>query len=336
MRTPAETASETTPARGSEVRRMSRECEAGEKRSCFLLAWAYEKGEAPSAAPGEIVVREMSRAAYYYGRACSLGDMVACNSLATQYLMGDGVLKNASEAVRFYSAACNGPLDTITKFSCTSLGDLYASGVGVRANFKLGLALLARGCAMGDDHGCKLHDAYGGTDLPCKVPPPEGALGFSFGSSKDDAKAACLAESGKWSASADGARDVYFCDLRLAALDHDGMAELTFVNGRLAAIHAGYDVSPQTAGKEFRRVGDLLIKVYGLPSLRVVEVKDACERRELSDCIKEKQAEFSLFWAFNGQHSVSLSLDSLSKVPLVLILSYDTPESLKAFRTHGL
>ena len=45
--------------------RMSEECEAGEKRACYLLARAYQKGEAPVTAETEIVVQDPARAAYY-------------------------------------------------------------------------------------------------------------------------------------------------------------------------------------------------------------------------------------------------------------------------------
>src|SRR4051812_6681692 len=66
-----------TPANASAVLQESgpgqhsRECRAGDKVSCSLLARAYETGDRlPS---GEIVGRDFSQAAYYHDRACALG-----------------------------------------------------------------------------------------------------------------------------------------------------------------------------------------------------------------------------------------------------------------------
>ena len=61
----------------------------------------------------------------------------------------------------------------------------------------------------------------------------------------------------------------YYCEARIAALDHDGSIQLEFVKGRLAGIAAAYDLDTRTgtATKEFLRVGELLLRRYGTPSV---------------------------------------------------------------------
>jgi hypothetical protein len=323
----------------SGVGRISRECEAGKKLACYLMARAYEKGEAPVTAGGEIVVRNMHRAAYYHDKACALGATWSCYNLAEQYLKGDGVKQNSSNAARLYANGCNSRdvLDYPTGASCAALGDLYIKGRGAQLNFRTGLALLKKACAMGNEHGCKLHDIYGGTGLQSEIPGPEGALGFTFGWSKDDARAACVAKRGKWSTDLTGGTgERYFCDARVEALDHDGTMALEFIQGRLTGIAAVYDVDAGTAPKEFLRVGGLLTQLYGLPSDRVVEVLAECGTRPLADCISGKQASFSTLWLFKDGHTVTLSIQSSPNIPLGFMLHYESPEGAKAGGHQGL
>jgi TPR repeat protein len=327
----------TPPESG--VGRISRECELGKKLSCYLLARAYEKGEAPVTAGGEIVVRDMHRAAYYHGKACALGAMWSCYNLAEQYLKGDGVEQNSSKAARLYSTGCESRevLDYPTGASCAALGDLYMRGHGVRFNFKTGLALLKRACAMGAERGCKLRDTYGGTGLLSEATVPDGALGFMLGWSREEARTACVQGHGSWSTEPTGAAGGrYFCDMRAEVLDHDAVVQLVFVKDRLAGLSAAYDVDQQAAPKEFLRVGDLLIRIYGLPSDRVYEVLDECGTRTLGDCIKGKLAAFSMSWFFKDGHAISSSLNSSPDEPMYLMLEYETQESLKGLPHKGL
>jgi Sel1 repeat len=323
----------------SGVGRMSRECKAGKKVSCYLLARAYEKGEAPVTAVGEIVVRDSGRAAYYHEKACALGELWSCYSVAGRYLKGDGVEQNSAHAARLYFTTCNSGevLDDATKFSCAALGDLYVKGQGVPFNFKTGLGLLKRACAMGAERGCKLHDIYGGTGMVSEATAPEGALGFTFGWSADETKAACLRGQGKWSAEPpDAVGERYFCDIRLDALDHDATAQLVFVKGRLAALSAAYDLDKQSGPKEFLRVGDLLNHLYGLPSNRVFDVLDGCGAKSLGECIQGKQAEFLMTWWFKDGHAISSTLNSTSNKPLFLMIEYESRASLSALGNPGL
>jgi hypothetical protein len=71
-----------------------------------VLAVGGTTAEAPVSAPGEIVARDLNRAAYYDGRACSLGEMWGCFTLAESQEKGEGVAKDDASAFRLYSQVC--------------------------------------------------------------------------------------------------------------------------------------------------------------------------------------------------------------------------------------
>jgi hypothetical protein len=218
------------------------------------------------------------------------------------------------------------------------VASIPVKGEGVPWKFKTGLDFLKRACAMGNEYGCKEHAIYGGTGQLVDLPGPGGALGFTFGWSKDEAKTACTEGHGLWRTGAVGKDDRDTCNIRLDVLEHDGSIQLEFVESRLAGISAYYDLDPRAgaATKEFVRVGDLVAQLYGLPSQRVYEVLDECGTGTLGDCIREKKAEFSMFWAFKDRHFIMSTLSSLPEEPLFLLLQYESPEGAKTVEHHGL
>jgi hypothetical protein len=115
---------------------------------------------------------------------------------------------------------------------------------------------------------------------------------------------------------------------------------LEFVNGRLSAIMADYEVDAEPNGpprQEFARVARLLVESYGLPSSRAVELLEGCTKREIGACIVEKQADFYMLWEFKDHlHHVRLSLTAKVGGRTALMLTYSTPESLKAAGNPGL
>ena len=320
------------------VGRMSRECEAGKKLSCYLLARAYDKGEAPVTAVGEIVVRNMRRAAYYHDKACALGGMPSCYDLADLYLKGNGVTQNSSKAARLYSTLCRSDrvLDYETGASCASLGKMTIRGDGVAINFRAGVELLQRACRMGNKFGCDLRDIYAGTGLKTSAPPPEGALGFSFGWSKAQAKSACTDQAGRWSEEAQPGKPSIVCELKLVALDRNGRIQLTFIDNRLVSLFAAYDSASADAGKEFARVEKLLTGLYAGPGERIVEVLDGCGSQKLGTCIEQKQATLSAYWQFTDQHTIGLSIDGRPDGEVSVSVMYLTPESMKSVGHPGL
>jgi hypothetical protein len=318
---------------------MSRECEAGKKLSCYLLARAYDKGEAPVTAAGEIVVRDMRRSAHYHDKACALGATPSCYDLADLYLKGKGVTQNSAKAARLYSTICQSDkvLDYETGASCASLGKMTIKGDGVPRNFRAGVELLQRACRLGTKFGCDLRDIYAGTGLRTGAPPPEGALGFLFGWSKAQAQSACSDQAGTWSElPRPGKPPVNGCDLRIAALDRTGSVALTFIENRLDSIFATYDLATGEAGKEFVRVEELLTGLYSTPARRVVEVLDGCGSQKLGTCLEQKQATFSAYWEFKDPHTISLDVNGTADGDVYLSVMYLSPESIRSAGHPGL
>jgi TPR repeat protein len=48
------------------------------------------------------------QAVTFYGKACEKGEMTGCRNLALQYQRGEGVPKDAEQALSLYHKACDG------------------------------------------------------------------------------------------------------------------------------------------------------------------------------------------------------------------------------------
>lgn len=332
------------PAEQSEVQRetgmarLSRECKAGSKVSCSVAANAYKSGEAPVTAPGEIVAQNLTHAAYYWSKGCELGDMWCCENLADANHKGEGIRQDDVEAARLFTRVCEGPLETATGFACTTLGDLYVAGKGVPHDFRKGISLLQRGCSLGVEYGCHLHDLFAGTGRVTAKRAPQGALGLTFGWSKAIAQKTCTDEHGRWlpGEEKDG-KETTLCLMRIRALERDGEVGLDFIDGRLATIWAGYDLDDTAAGGEHARVAGMLLKIYDTPSKRAFEILEGCRGRSLATCISEKQATFTIYWEFQSDGSaVSCDLVVGSKGHLALMLMYVSSAGMKAAGHQGL
>jgi hypothetical protein len=280
----------------------------------------------------------MRRAAYYAGKACALDEMTCCWRLAQYYLNGNGVPEDLEKAVQLHSKVCDGPVGIMTKSSCGTVGDLLVNGAGKR-NFFMGITYLSRACALGNEFGCRMHDRYAGTGRVSDHEPPNGAMGFTFGWSSNQAKTTCAELHGKWSPSKKlGGGKTTGCDLHVPALGHDVQAALGFVDDRLVWISADYEPEQGSVIGEHTRVGELLVESYGIPSGRKSIVQDACGgQASFALCLAKKQAEFEMWWDFkNHQYHILLSLTGFPKGRIVLSLLYSTPESERLIGNPGL
>jgi hypothetical protein len=317
---------------------MSDECEAGDKRSCFLLRYAYERGEAPSFVGAEIVIKDVRRAAYYAGKGCALGEMGCCSSLADYYLYGTGVPQDKVAAVRLHTKVCNGPPGNPAMFSCGSLGSLFTQEYRDRAELQMGISYLARACALGNELSCFEHDRQAGTGRVSDREPPKGAIGFTFGWSISQAKTMCSELQGTWSpAKKFGAGVSTSCDLHVAALGKDVTATLGFLVDSLAWIQLVYDPGRGKEIGEHLRVGDLLTESWGKPSGKRSIVIDACGDLSFAMCLVKKQAEFETWWDFKDhQYYVMLSLVGNPNGTTMVSLLYSSPESESLVGNPGL
>ena len=190
----------------------------------------------------------------------------------------------------------------------------------------------------GGDHGCQLHELYTGTGRVTTKRAPQGALGFTFGWSKDVAQRSCAESQGQWlPGEPGGGKQTVLCVMRIPALERDGDVGLDFVDGRLASIWAAYEVDDATAGAEHARVAKMLLEIYDTPSKRAFEVLGVCRGRSLTTCISEKQATLSIYWEFeNHDSAVSCDLIVNPKGKLELMLMYVSPAGMKAAGHPGL
>lgn len=322
----------------SELSRQSARCEAGAKDACYSLGFAHEHGEAPYGFGTEIVIRDMRQAAYYFSKGCTLGDMFSCSLLADHYLNGTGIPRDEAKAVRLHSEVCNGPLVEMTKFSCRTAGDLLVKGIGGRLDFQLGIAYLDKACMLGSSFGCQIHEQYAGTGRVLDVEPPKGAIGFTFGWSVDQARTTCVELHGKWSSGEKKGEGKFArCSLHVSALDHDVSATLGFVDDQLAWVSANYDPDQANALREYNRVGELLVKSYGIPSRRRSIVPDSCGNQAFALCLASNKASFDMLWEFkNRQYSINLYLLGTSNGKVFIFLLYTAPKSDRLVGNPGL
>jgi hypothetical protein len=178
----------------------------------------------------------------------------------------------------------------------------------------------------------------GGDPRVSDASPPEGALGFTFGWSKSDSEKACTDRHGEWTPGPVQAEwELYACQTRIGALNREASIALQFVHDRLAGITASYEVKPKDAVKEFRRVSERMMAVYGDPSDRVIRVPGDCKSQRLHDCLLEKTAEATASWIFRASdHAVNVSLDDGPERSVGVSLAYTTAEGRKAVGHPGL
>jgi hypothetical protein len=181
------------------------------------------------------------------------------------------------------------------------------------------------------------HSKDTGTGQASDADSPEGALGFTFGWSKNEAQKACADRHGEWSPGpAQTQAEYYACDTRIGALNRDASIALQFIQDHLAGITASYQVKPRDAVKECLRVVEQLTAVYGSPSFRVVNVPRECGRQRLRDCLVEKKAEMDFRWVFKTARGVKLSLEYGPLRTVGVSLTYATPEGIKVLGNPGL
>ncbi|MFP6231076.1 tetratricopeptide repeat protein [Helicobacter pylori] len=65
---------------------------------CFNLGVLYQNGQ--------VVEKDLTKAAYLYSKACDLKEGMGCGNLGVLYYNGDGVKRDSKKAVQYFSKAC--------------------------------------------------------------------------------------------------------------------------------------------------------------------------------------------------------------------------------------
>ncbi len=118
-------------------------CEGGDAIACHAMGLIH-RGQIPGKPANH------GRAAEYFKKACDAGDMPACNELAQQYAIGEGVAENKALAASLYQKGCDGD-DGV---SCSDLATAYRDGLGVPKNPARAAELQKRACERGVTEAC--------------------------------------------------------------------------------------------------------------------------------------------------------------------------------------
>jgi uncharacterized protein len=117
-----------------------RACKLDHARGCALAFEAYGMGEARSPAC-QVVFGQ---------RACDLGDLQACVSVAGLLVWGRELAKDLARAASLLQRACDGGFMD----GCDALGSMYVRGEGVATDVSRGVALRQRACDGGSSTAC--------------------------------------------------------------------------------------------------------------------------------------------------------------------------------------
>jgi TPR repeat protein len=122
---------------------VGRAADAGDARSCFILAAACEQGA--------LVPRDRPRSIALLERASDAGFPDACAALGQAYLQGVGLPRNHPRAAALFEKAGDGG----NAAACAILGDMLRAGDGVARDEKRAYALTERACELGYAPACQ-------------------------------------------------------------------------------------------------------------------------------------------------------------------------------------
>lgn len=142
-------------------------CATGKADDCNYLGYLHDSGQ--------LVAKDVVKAAGLYERACTGGDTYGCKNLGLDFMKGVGVPEDPRRATELFEKGCGLGLAT----SCSATGRMYSSGLGVAEDGVRAAAFFERGCEGGDAQGC--------SDLGVMY-------GLGQGVAKDEARAASLYE----------------------------------------------------------------------------------------------------------------------------------------------
>lgn len=138
---------------------LEKACNGGEQSGCERLAQLYLGGA---------LERDYPRAAALYTKACDAGYQPACGRLADlRFRSEPGIEAQTDEefsaAIKLLERAC----DADDPKSCGTLGAIHFTAIHVPEDQAKGSALLARGCAMGNEWSCgHAAEMWARADLP--------------------------------------------------------------------------------------------------------------------------------------------------------------------------
>lgn len=155
--------------------------------------------------------------------------------------------------------------------------------------------------------------------------PPDGALGFEFGMTINEAEAACTGAQHRWS----GSGRAYGCDGTPVAIGLPARTRLNFCDGRLCRVIVFATPSSSRDSsyrQEFERFEQTLTRKYGGASKTTRTIPDWC-RHELLKCLRNKEATWEERWAWPNGQTVLLTLERGKERPAIVIVYHRDPSS---------
>ena len=127
------------------VRYLQRGCEGPDRsvNACVNLALRYQHGQG--------VVRDQSRAAAIFRKACDGGEARGCMGLGMLYADGAGVPRDGLRAAALFKQSCDGGFAA----GCHNLAAMYANGEGVAPNPARARQYFQKACDDGHEDACE-------------------------------------------------------------------------------------------------------------------------------------------------------------------------------------
>jgi hypothetical protein len=148
---------------------------------------------------------------------------------------------------------------------------------------------------------------------------PARAAGFEFGTSAQDAAAACTGAGGQW---AEGEPEST-CSKPAVSVGIDGRALITLCDGRVCKVRIAQEKPDQQATElrqSFAKVAAALRQKYGSPDQLSVLVPPTCEAK-LVGCLRAKQARISAVWGWPDKQAISATVGAAGE-NVVLVIEY--------------
>jgi len=147
-------------------------CEKGEMTYCNVVGHRYRAGtDAP---------KDWKLAANYYTIGCQGGEESSCESLyemGFDYFYGKTQKQDYGLAIKLLQVSCHSDYGP----ACTTLGNAYEDGKGVKKNWAKALELYILGCNNGSSDGCR----YAG-DVYLKNEPAKAKAFYERGCKRDN------------------------------------------------------------------------------------------------------------------------------------------------------
>jgi hypothetical protein len=158
---------------------------------------------------------------------------------------------------------------------------------------------------------------------PRMTEPPEGAGGFKFAQSVEEAQAACTRGGGAWKLEGDQGS----CSSTPVSVGSTASASLGFCGGKVCRIDIA--ASPPNAEllAKYEELYKALRKKYGIPMKDRAELPAECSS-DVNACVSGGKAPQGATWKWPNAFQIDVGLSSTSNAAAAVRLTYRNPDSV--------